>query len=220
MLFAAPTGTPHRRTRSTLLVARVLVCAALAAVVGCQWLAPTSSSANPAGVVRPLLYRIHADVVGAHRVGAAEADGAVPDGVTVLDDEYPAVANLDPALLRALRRAANDAARDHVVFYVNSGWRSAAYQQQLLDEAVARYGSADAAARWVATPDTSPHVAGEAVDLGHSDAAKWLSHHGAVYGLCQVYDNEPWHYELRPDTIHHGCPAKYADAAHDPRMQR
>ena len=25
-----------------------------------------------------------------------------------------------------------------------------------------------------------------------------VSEHGAKYGLCQIYDNEPWHYELRP----------------------
>ena len=31
------------------------------------------------------------------------ADGRVPDGVTVFDDSYPAVANLDPELLDALR---------------------------------------------------------------------------------------------------------------------
>jgi hypothetical protein len=50
-----------------------------------------------------------------------EADGALPDGVTVFDDEYPGVANLDPDLLQALREAATDAADDGIEFYVNSG---------------------------------------------------------------------------------------------------
>ena len=58
----------------------------------------------------------------------------------------------------------------------------------------------DEAARWVATPATSAHVSGDAVDIGHADAAAWLSKHGAEYGLCQIYRNEPWHYELRPDA--------------------
>jgi hypothetical protein len=58
----------------------------------------------------------------------------------------------------------------------------------------------------VATPDRSAHVSGDAVDIGHSDATAWLSEHGAEYGLCQIYGNEPWHYELRPETIDHGCP--------------
>ena len=25
--------------------------------------------------------------------------------------------------------------------------------------------------------------------------------------LCQIYSNESWHYELRPEAIDHGCPA-------------
>ena len=58
-------------------------------------------------------------------IGApSKDDGAVPAGVTVFDDDYPAVANLDPALLAALRKAASDALADGVTFYVNSGWRS------------------------------------------------------------------------------------------------
>ena len=124
-----------------------------------------------------------------------------------------------PALLGALRRAATAAAGDGVRFLVDSGWRSPEYQEQLLQEAVAKYGSAKEAARWVATPTTSAHVSGDAVDIGPSKATSWLSKHGAAYGLCQIYRNEPWHYELRPDAVEHGCPAMYADPTQDPRMQ-
>jgi LAS superfamily LD-carboxypeptidase LdcB len=148
-----------------------------------------------------------------------EADGAVPDGTTVFDGDVPGVASLDPDLLAALREAATDAAGDGVQFVVDSGWRSRAYQERLLQEAVSKYGSEEEAARWVANPDTSPHVSGDAIDLG-SDAAAWLSEHGAGYGLCQIYANEPWHYELRPEAIDQGCPAMYADPTHDPRMEQ
>jgi LAS superfamily LD-carboxypeptidase LdcB len=154
------------------------------------------------------------------RAALGEADGAVPDRATVFDDELPGVANLDPALLGALRRAAIAAADDGVAFVVDSGWRSPAYQERLLREAVARYGSEAEAARWVATADTSAHVSGDAVDLGPDDATAWLSEHGAGYGLCRIYGNEPWHYELRPGAVAHGCPAVYADPTHDPRMRR
>jgi zinc D-Ala-D-Ala carboxypeptidase len=130
------------------------------------------------------------------------------------------VVNLDPALLAALGRAATDAVDDGVEFLVDSGWRSPEYQEQLFHDAVAKYGSEREAARWVATPDTSAHVSGDAVDLGPSDATAWLSEHGAEYGLCQIYGNEPWHYELRPEGIDRGCPSVYADPTHDPRMQR
>ena len=148
-----------------------------------------------------------------------EADGVLPDGVTVLDEEYPGVADLDPDLLRALRDASADAADVGIELRVTSGWRSPAYQDELLHEAVSTYGSQQEAARWVATADTSPHVSGDAVDVGPAAAQAWLSRHGAGYGLCRVYRNEPWHYELRPRAIDSGCPATYADPTRDPRMR-
>jgi LAS superfamily LD-carboxypeptidase LdcB len=150
---------------------------------------------------------------------ATEADGVLPDGVTVFDDRYPGVVDLDPDLLHALRNAATAAAKGGIEFDVNSGWRSPAYQDQLLREAISTYGSEQQAARWVATAETSPHVAGKAVDIGHADAMTWLSRHGASYGLCQIYRNEPWHYEQRGQAIDLGCPTMYADPTHDPRMQ-
>jgi LAS superfamily LD-carboxypeptidase LdcB len=159
-------------------------------------------------------------MVGEPSAPLGEADGAVPDGTTVFDDEIAGVAKLDPDLLGALRQAATAAAGDGVEFHVDSGWRSPAYQEQLLREAVSEYGSEAEAARWVATPNKSAHVSGDAVDIGPSDAATWLSEHGATYGLCQIYGNEPWHYELRPEAIGHGCPATYADPTQDPRMQQ
>ncbi len=137
----------------------------------------------------------------------------------MFDDQYAGVANVDPRLLEALREAAADAAPEGVVFRVNSGWRSPEYQNQLLRDAVAEYGSEEEAARWVATAETSPHVSGDAVDIGLPKARKWLSEHGADYGLCQIYRNEPWHYELRIEAIDDGCPRMYANPTQDPRMQ-
>ena len=139
--------------------------------------------------------------------------------MTAFDHDHPGVTRLHPALLEALRRATTDAAREGIEIHVNSGWRSASYQERLLDEAISTYGSPQQAERWVATPARSAHVAGEAVDVGRRDAAAWLARHGARYGLCQVYDNEPWHFELRPEAVGHACPPRYADPAHNPRMQ-
>ncbi|MEC3980832.1 M15 family metallopeptidase [Amycolatopsis sp. H20-H5] len=152
------------------------------------------------------------------RRALGKAHGAVPDPVTVFHDAIPAVTNLDPALLAALRRAAADAADDGVEFAVNGGWRSPEYQEQLFREAISKYGTEEEAARWVATPDTSAHVSGDAVDIGPADARAWLAEHGAGYGLCQIYRNEPWHYELRPEAVDGGRPPLYADPTHDPRM--
>ena len=155
---------------------------------------------------------------------AASFDMAPPfvepsPSATVAADEDPGVANLDGDLRKALRRAMNAAAADGIVILVDSGWRSPEHQQQLLDEAIVKYGSQAEAARWVATPNRSAHVSGDAVDIGPAEATAWLSANGARYGLCQIYGNEPWHYELRRDAREQGCPPMYADPTHDPRMQ-
>jgi len=147
-----------------------------------------------------------------------EAAGAVRRGLTVFDEETPAVTNLDPDLVRALRQAARDAAEYRVEIVVNGGWRSPEYQERLLRQAVSKYGSEEKAARWVATANTSSHVSGHAVDIGPSRATAWLSKHGAKYGLCRIYRNEPWHYELRREAVDDGCRTIYADPRHDPRM--
>jgi zinc D-Ala-D-Ala carboxypeptidase len=196
--------------RTIRLTGLLVVIAATAAAFGHQLPASSSPTAtSPIDVLR-----------GEHRGALGEAGGAIPDGMTVFDGDVPGVAKLDPALLRALRQAATDAADGGVELLVDSGWRSPAYQQRLLHEAVSKYGSEQEAARWVATPKTSAHVSGDAVDIGHSDATAWLSGHGAEYGLCQIYGNEPWHYELRLEAIDHGCPPMYADPTSDPRMQQ
>jgi hypothetical protein len=200
------------RVRSIRVASLLVVVAAIAAAVGQQ--SPGSASSSLPGASRIDAPRSEP------RGPLGEADGAVPDGTTVFDDEIPGVANLDPALLGALRQAATYAADDGVEFVVESGWRSPEYQEQLLHEAISKYGSEAEARRWVATPNRSAHVSGDAVDIGPSDAAAWLSEHGAEYGLCRIYGNEPWHYELRPEAIAHGCPAVYADPTHDPRMQQ
>ena len=149
----------------------------------------------------------------------SDADGVIRDGdqPTVFDTDRVAVGNLDPALLEALQRAASDA---DVTFLVNSGWRSAALQQHMVDEAVVSYGSVEEAARWVASPETSLHVSGDAVDLGGLPTLDWLAQHGSDYGLCQIYANEPWHYELRADAVTQGCPEMFTNPTEDPRMRR
>jgi hypothetical protein len=185
-----------RRLRRGLAARAVAVLAALAAALGYR------------------LLRIR------DRGALGVPDGAVPYQTTVFDDTVPGVANLDPPLLAALRRAGAEAARGGVTLYVNSGWRSPEYQRQLRREAVAEYGSEAAASRWVSTPETSAHVAGRAVDIGPPAAAAWLSEHGAAHGLCRIYANEPWHFELRPEAIEHGPPPMYANPAEDPRTRR
>jgi zinc D-Ala-D-Ala carboxypeptidase len=227
MTYSEPARTTTRRIPRLLVPGLLVVIAAIAAARGYELLSSSSSTAtSPTNALRSEHRGAPGEpdsalvLPGEHRGALGEADGAVPDGTTVFGDEIPGVANLDPDLLGALRQAATDAADDGVEFFVDSGWRSPEYQEQLLREAVSEYGSEAEAARWVATPETSAHVSGDAVDVGPDDAAAWLSEHGAEYGLCQIYGNEPWHYELRNEAIDHGCPPMYADPTQDPRMQQ
>jgi zinc D-Ala-D-Ala carboxypeptidase len=207
MNHTAPALAEARRAPRLVLAGLALVIAAIIGTLGYQ---SVLSSATSFGDVLP---RDHHGALG-------EADGLVPAGASVFDDKIPAVANLDPSLLEALRRAATDAAKAGVEFQVNSGWRSPKYQEWLLREAVSEYGSEEEAARWVGTANTSAHVSGDAVDIGPFDATAWLSKHGAHYGLCQIYRNESWHYELRPEATSRRCPRMYADPTHDPRMHQ
>jgi D-alanyl-D-alanine carboxypeptidase len=220
MSYREPARAATRRIPRIFVAGLLVLIAAAVGALGYEARASSSSATTSSIAPGPLAHPPH-DGPRRETGGAlSAADGVVPNGVTVFDDEYPAVANLDPALLRALRRAATDAAGNGVEFDVDSGWRSPKYQQQLLTEAIAKYGSKEEAARWVATPDTSAHVSGDAVDIGSTGATAWLSKHGAEYGLCQIYGNEAWHYEMRPEAVDHGCPARYADPTHDPRMHR
>lgn len=214
MSQTAPARTRASRSLGANTIGLVVAMAAIvviAAIVGTFVYQSASSSAPSFGEITG----------GAFGDGTvAEDDGVLHAGVTVFDDRYPGITNLQPSLLHALRQAATDAAHQGVKVYINSGWRSRNYQDQLFRQAVSNYGSSDQAARWVDPPGMSAHESGDAVDIGPPDAAAWLSANGARYGLCQIYQNEPWHYELRPEAIARGCPRMYPDPTYDPRMRQ
>ena len=117
------------------------------------------------------------------------------------------IARLRPDLRAALQSAATAARAEGIVLDVRSGWRSRSRQQQLLDDAVAQYGSLSAAERWVLPPGQSAHVRGAAVDIGPAGAAAWLQQEGSRWGLCRRYDNEYWHFELLTPPGH-SCPPR------------
>ncbi|WP_424937764.1 MULTISPECIES: M15 family metallopeptidase [Bacteria] len=196
----------------TALLATVVI-AAVAAAAANGAILPTAPAAAPTQTSSTM-----ADNGGT----PTNADGYVADGETVspFGGSHAAVTRLDPALRDAVQDAAKAAKEAGVSFGVASGWRSPAYQAWLLDAAVQQYGSKEAAARWVGTPENSLHVAGKAVDIGPYDAADWLDRKGAAFGLCRTYENEKWHFELFPSAVDEGCPAMYADPSQDPRMSR
>lgn len=150
------------------------------------------------------------------RLGSAgpSETGSIPENgsVSPFDTSHATIRNLDPLLLQAVQQAATDARAKKVEMKVTSGWRSRQYQQKLLDEGIAKYGSLEKAREFISTPDTSAHVTGKAVDIGPTDAADWMIRRGADYGLCQVYSNEMWHFELLT-TPGGNCPQPRRNAA-------
>ncbi|WP_223624259.1 M15 family metallopeptidase [Microbacterium sp. EST19A] len=215
-----PVSRGIRRRRRLIVAAIALVAVVLLAFAVQQSLAAASAAVSNETPTTDTAAPPPQDIPGSV-IAPSDADGVIRDGdqPTVFDIDRVAIGNLDPALLDALQRAANDAAADGLEFRVNSGWRSAALQERMLQDAISQYGSEAEAARWVATPQTSAHVSGKAVDLGPLPTLDWLAQHGSDYGLCQTYANESWHYELRPDAVTDGCPEQYADPTEDPRMQ-
>lgn len=207
---------PERHMRQTLKAAGSLaaVALALALVISCASSSLPTPTAQLVVLTRTPLPISVAPGPGPRRVRLSAADGyiAADEGLSPFATGYPAVGNLVPDLLAAVQQAAIDAARDGVDLMITSGWRSVRYQQSLLDAAIADYGSEAEARKWVNTPEKSTHVTGNAVDIGPTAAALWLHQHGTRYGLCQIYANELWHYELATDPGG-SCPPTLGDAS-------
>lgn len=76
---------------------------------------------------------------------------------------------------------------------VTSGYRSVERQTQLWNAALKKYGSPEAARKWVAPPGKSNHNHGLAADIAGDK--KWAHANAAKYGLVFPLANEDWHIE-------------------------
>jgi hypothetical protein len=81
---------------------------------------------------------------------------------------------------------------------VKSGYRSPERQAELYQQALRKYGSPEAARKWVAPPGNSQHNHGNAADLGYlsPDALNWARANAGKFGLSFPLSNENWHIEL------------------------
>lgn len=80
---------------------------------------------------------------------------------------------------------------------INSGYRSIERQQQLWLDALKKYGTPEAARKWVAPPGNSQHNKGNAADLGYASdrARQWVHANAGSFGLSLPMSHEPWHIE-------------------------
>jgi hypothetical protein len=165
---------------------------------------PSSGSIDPAD----------ADALSVGTGAVDTTGGSIPEGqmVSPFDAKNPVVGFLDPLLRNAIQDATQAAAAEGIAVSLTSGWRSKGFQKRLFDEAVGTFGSVDIASQFVASPEVSMHVAGKAVDVGPTAADDWMIRNGARFGLCQIYANEIWHFELAADT-QGSCPPLRPNAA-------
>lgn len=81
---------------------------------------------------------------------------------------------------------------------IYSGYRSPERQAQLYRAAIQKYGSPEAARRWVAPPGRSQHNFGMAADLryGSKAAREWVHQNAGQFGLHFPMAHENWHVEM------------------------
>lgn len=189
-----------RERRLTVLIALAVVAATISfGLAACSSLDHPSANSGEPDDPPSARHRSSGGIAGA-------ADGVLPDNASPFDTDLPGIEKLNPKLLKAVQAAAKAAEKDGIELHLTTGWRSKKYQEELLEKAIQRYGSREKAAQYVASPETSHHVTGNAVDIGPTDADDWVNRHGNKFGLCQTLAKEIWHFELAT-TPGGTCPA-------------
>lgn len=193
MRVVSESGTPARHAGSR----RVAAWAVLA-------------SAGLAGGSLAAAHPARADLAPATTAGPDSAVNG--EGVPTAKAIAAGTEGLDPRLAAAYSAAASQAYTEGVSLSITSGYRTPAEQESLWEDGINTYGSPEAARRWVLPPGESTHVTGQAIDVGPQEGAAWLEDRGNHWGLCRMYDNEWWHFELA--TVPDGsCPARLPDAS-------
>ncbi len=151
----------------------------------------------------------------------AEADPAELGAAGNYRDTGRTVRLLAPAA-QAFQEMQKAAATQGVRLVPISGFRRRAYQAGLFRRAVERYGSEQAAARWVAPPGCSEHHTGRALDLGDetrpdcdvelcfqkTPAYRWMQANAERFGFELSFPAgseppafEPWHWRYVGDAV-------------------
>ena len=111
---------------------------------------------------------------------------------------------LDPNFATGVYGLTQAAHAAGIPLQITSAYRSPELQAQLYASALERYGSPQAARRWVAPPGRSQHNYGTAVDFAlngsllrdaDSPAAQFIRNNAAQYGLSVPMSWEPWQVE-------------------------
>lgn len=127
--------------------------------------------------------------------------------------------SVDTRILSSLQDMFDTAREDGIYPVVASGYRTEKVQKQIMEDKIASYkesGFSSSQAKsmakdWVATPGTSEHQLGIAVDINgdrvnstSDEVYSWLNENSHLFGFIRRYppdkteitgiNNEPWHY--------------------------
>ena len=111
---------------------------------------------------------------------------------------------LDPQFASSVYQMVRDAHAAGIPLQITSAYRSPEVQARLYEAAIAKYGSPEAARKWVAPPGRSRHNSGTAVDFAvngslirdaDSPEAQWIAENAPKYGLGVPMAWEPWQVE-------------------------
>lgn len=143
--------------------------------------------------------------------GSASTGGKTPN----VDSDDDGIADdpgaTDPSKLvggarTAYQQAKQAMAAEGITMTLTSGKRSYEHQRDLFEKEVREKGSTAAARMRVLPPDESSHVDGNAIDINVA-AQPWMKSKGRQFGWCQIYANEPWHFEYQASYKTGSCPA-------------
>ena len=163
---------------------------------------PTPSPSSSTSAIPTLLQLLCFDPV-ANILRSSDLDSGCVEserslGATALSVPLNPVNQLDRFLEIRFLAAQAAAKKEGVRLVITSGFRSFDRQAALFNAAVKKYGSEEAASRWVLPPTASHHPLGLAIDVNYPNdlvSTLWLERNGFIYGLCRAYVNEWWHFE-------------------------
>lgn len=131
-----------------------------------------------------------------------------PGASTALPATSAAVHGMDQAFASSLGRLIETIPG----ISVTSGFRSTKRQAELWSEALEKYGSTEAARKWVAPPGSSQHEKGMAADLRFAtpQAREEAHRRAGEFGLTFPLRNESWHVEPTGGRVRGASPPDLA----------
>lgn len=219
----------HKKRQKSVLRMKILLALLITALLAGTVILSLPSYKNPLAAETEPYQELSTETTPAIQTNTASDDwnlilvnrwNPIPEDYDVTLTELQNGHSVDSRIYPDLQRMFDDARAQGILPTITSSFRTAEYQQQLLDEKIAEYEASgyarkeaeELAKTWVAVPGTSEHEIGIAVDISSADAGQqdpsvvwqWLNENSYKYGFILRYPEdktdvtgviyEPWHY--------------------------